>query len=73
MSQEQRQQRRARMLKMFDKNGDGQLDENEKAQMRAYMQQRREQHMQHEGQDGGSGIGRSNNGQPPNRRDNQPE
>jgi len=32
---------RKKMLEMFDKNGDGKLDEQEKAAMQAYIQQRR--------------------------------
>lgn len=66
LSPEQREQRRQRLLKMFDKNGDGQLDENERAQMRAYMQQRRQERMQRWQQEQQHGPGGApSNEQPP--------
>ncbi len=36
-------ERRQRMMKRFDTNGDGVLDDNERAKMRAFMQQRRQE------------------------------
>jgi hypothetical protein len=44
------------MIKMFDKNGDGKLDQEERAQLKAYMTERRMKRMQNEGQ-GGGGFG----------------
>lgn len=55
----ERQQRRQRMLEQFDANHDGQLDENERAQMRAWMQQRRQNGG---GQFGGGQPGNGSNG-----------
>jgi hypothetical protein len=42
-------ERRQRMMKKFDANGDGVLDDKEKAKMRAFMRQRREQREQMQG------------------------
>ena len=64
MTPEQKEQRRQHMLQKFDKNGDGQLDENERAQMRAFMQQRHQERMR-QLQQQGQGGGGFNNGQPP--------
>ncbi len=47
-------ERRARMIKRFDTNGDGVLDDAERAKMRAFMQQRR-QEMQNRANSGEGG------------------
>jgi len=44
------------MVKMFDKNGDGKLDQDERAQLKQYMTERRMRRMQSGGQ-GGEGFG----------------
>ena len=62
--------RRQEMIKRFDTNGDGILDENEKAKMHAFMQQRRaEREAQFGGQGGGPGPGPG--GRPMMRNQNQ--
>lgn len=50
------EERRQKMLQMFDANHDGELDANEKAQMQAFMQKRRMERQQQ----GGFGFGQSN-------------
>jgi hypothetical protein len=56
----QRQAFRQRMLEKFDANHDGQLDDNERAQMHEFMQRRRQEREQGGGGLGGpSGGGRS--------------
>jgi len=50
---------RQRMMQRFDSNGDGKLDDNERAQMKAFMEQRRQQRgmMMNQGQGGGPAGG----------------
>jgi len=60
----ERAARRQRMMARFDTNHDGVLDENEKAQMRAFMEQRRAERQAREGgqSSGGGGWHRPNGG-----------
>lgn len=52
--EDRRAARRAKMLKRFDKNGDGQLDDSEKAAMKDFMQQMR---AKRQARMGGAGAG----------------
>jgi hypothetical protein len=61
-SQQPYHERRERMVKSFDKNNDGILDQNERAQMRTYINQHSQQPVQRVRQIGA----RSNNRQPAN-------
>lgn len=66
MTPEQREERRKEMVKRYDKNANGQLDEDERATMREEMRQRRQQRQQREGQQpGADGNNAPNNGDNP--------
>ncbi len=63
---QQRQQFRQKMLERFDANHDGQMDDNERAKMREFMQQRRMREQQNSGGQGGprpQGFGQQGFGQ----------
>lgn len=62
-SNDKRQERRAKMLARFDLNHDGQLDDNEKAQMKQFIQQKRQAKMAKQG--GQSLQGATQQGIPP--------
>jgi hypothetical protein len=60
------EQARKRMLERFDTNHDGKLDENERARMKEFMQQRRQMRQRDGGQGGGGLRGQRSSNTPSN-------